>query len=118
MAEEIERRNREALRLEEERRAAIQREQLRAEQDWRARMQSRVQYQVVSINQLQVHPALTQQLQARPRDALAEAASLVEGLRSLPQTARDVVVRALEDSLRRRYARGFKLSEPVLVPRV
>ena len=67
-------------------------------------MQSRVQYQAVSVNQLHVHPAPAQQLQTqgRPRDALVEAASLVEGLRSLPQTARDVVLRALDDSLRRR----------------
>ena len=108
MAEKTERQNREPLRLEEERRSAIHREELRAEQEWQARMQRktdmrhRVQYQAVSVNQLHVYPAPTQQLQARPSDALAEAASLVEGLRSLPQTARDVIVRAPEDSLRRR----------------
>ena len=45
----------------------------------------RVQYQAMSVNQLNVHPAPAQQLEARPRDALAEAASLVEGLRSLPK---------------------------------
>ena len=89
----------------------MHREQLRMEQEWRARMEREVgarpnyQYQAMSVGQIHVHPApVPQQLQAhgRPRDALAQAASLVEGLRELPQNARDAVVRAIEDSLQRR----------------
>ena len=88
----------------------MQREQLRAEQEWRARMEREVgarhhyQYQAMSVGQLHLHPAPAQQpqVQARPQDALAEAAGLVDGLRGLPRTAQDVVVQALADSLRRR----------------
>ena len=88
----------------------MQREQLRAEQEWRARMEWEVgarhqyQYHAMAVGQLHLHPAPAQQpqVEAQPQDALAEAARLVDGLRGLPQTAQDVVVRALADSLRRR----------------
>ena len=112
MAEEMARRNREALRVEEERRVAIQQEQLRAEREWRACMEQEMgarhhhHYQAMAVGQLHVHPAPPPQQQplvpARPQDALAEAARFVEGFRSLPPTAQDVVVRAVADSLRRR----------------
>ena len=49
-----------------------------------------------------IHPAPAQQHQARPQDALAEAARLVDGLRGLPHTTQDVVVQALADFLHRR----------------
>ena len=112
MAEEMARRNGEALRVEEERRVAIQQEQLRAEREWRARMEQEMgarhhhNYQAMAVGQFHVHPAPPPQQQplvpARHHDELADAARLVEGLRSLPPNAQDVVVRAVADSLRRR----------------
>ena len=97
MAEEMARRKREALPAEEERRVAIQQEQLRAEREWRARMEQEMgarhqhHYQAMAVGQLHVHSAPPPQQQplvpTRPQDALADAARLVEGLRSLPSTA-------------------------------
>ena len=112
VAEKMSRRNREALRVEEEWRTAIQQEQQRAEREWRARMEQEMgarhhhHYQAMAVGQLHVHPAPPPQqrplVPARPQDALADAAHLVEGLRSLPPTAQDVIVRAVANSLRRR----------------
>ena len=94
---ELDRRRREALRIERERAEELCHQQFLAEQQWCAQREAAARAPRVLPHQLVAMPPHRRIAQAGPGGTLRAAAEMVSGLRVLPHVARDTMVGAMRE---------------------